>query len=371
MKYYESNFEEYTQSIEKYNIHPELEPIIQSLPEDISHFQNLIIYGPSGTGKYSQALRVIQKYSHSNLKYDKKVGITNEKQDKKKPKTETKRKSKDTQKPLMLTKSNDYLIRISDIHYEVDMSLLGCNSKTLWHDIFFQIVDIVSLKQEKCGIILCKNFHCIYNELLDVFYSYMKHPMDNIQIKFILITEHIGFITHNIYDSCYCIHVQRPTLEHYTQLFINKTNHLQKKYVEKYQPNTCIEEIEPSTVMNTKEIYQCKHIKNIDQLPNDVFNIITNNILKEMLNPKTTQLKELRNHIYDLLVYNIDIAETICHILFYCIENELFENQSLITDTVNQTFTFLKYFNNNYRSIYHIESIIIFIICKIHNYENI
>ena len=73
MKYYESNFEEYTQSIEKYNIHPELEPIIQSLPENINHFQNLIIYGPSGTGKYSQALQIIQKYSPSHLKYDKKL----------------------------------------------------------------------------------------------------------------------------------------------------------------------------------------------------------------------------------------------------------------------------------------------------------
>ena len=70
------------------------------------------------------------------------------------------------------------------------------------------------------------------------------------------------------------------------------------------------------------------------------------------------------------IFYNIDIAETICYILYYCIENELFDRKTSISDTIKQTFTFLKYFNNNYRSIYHIESMIILIMCKIHNYEN-
>ena len=149
MKYYESNFEEYIFSVFKYNIHPELENVISSLPSELKDFQNMIIYGPSGVGKYSQTLYILQLYSPTKLKYDKKVGICNEKQEKKKPKTESKRKLKDVQKPLTISKTNDYLIRISDVHYEVDMSLLGCNSKTLWHDIFFHIVDIVSLKTEK------------------------------------------------------------------------------------------------------------------------------------------------------------------------------------------------------------------------------
>lgn len=85
--------------------------------------------------------------------------------------------------------------RISDIHYEVDMAILGCNSKTLWHEIFFKIVDIVSAKQEKVGIILCRNFHHIYNELLEVFYSFLNNPLQqfNVNIYFILLTEHVGF----------------------------------------------------------------------------------------------------------------------------------------------------------------------------------
>ena len=38
---------------------------------------------------------------------------------------------------------------------------------------------------------------------------------------------------------------------------------------------------------------------------NIVNNSITNNIITEMLNPNTSQMKVLRNHIYDLLIYNI------------------------------------------------------------------
>ena len=39
-----------------------------------------------------------------------------------------------------------FYFKISDIHYEIDMSLLGCNDKQLWFDIYNQITDIISAK---------------------------------------------------------------------------------------------------------------------------------------------------------------------------------------------------------------------------------
>ena len=36
------------------------------------------------------------------------------------------------------------------------MSLLGCNSVTIWHEIFNQIVDIISVKQEKIDLYYAK-----------------------------------------------------------------------------------------------------------------------------------------------------------------------------------------------------------------------
>ena len=68
MKYYESTFDEYINSVTKINIHDELETTIKSFPDNIYNFENLIIYGPAGTGKYSQCLQIIKKY---NPPYDK------------------------------------------------------------------------------------------------------------------------------------------------------------------------------------------------------------------------------------------------------------------------------------------------------------
>ena len=69
MKFYETHFEDYCKSVEKYNIHPEIKHEIsqQQTPK------NWIVYGPPGVGKYSQVLHMLKPYSPSQLKYDKKI----------------------------------------------------------------------------------------------------------------------------------------------------------------------------------------------------------------------------------------------------------------------------------------------------------
>ena len=177
MKFYETSYEEYINSIEKYNLHPEIKDICSSFPKNINNVENIIIYGPSGVGKYSQVLNIIKKYSPSELKYDKKIIAQTEKQ--------------------------QYIYKISDIHYEIDMSLLGCNSKLLWHEIYIQLIDIISAKTDKYGIIVCKYFHDIHNELLENFYSYMQqNAVISVNLKFILLTEELSFIPDNIMNCC-------------------------------------------------------------------------------------------------------------------------------------------------------------------------
>ena len=147
MKYYESHFDEYIIKNNLNNMHPELNFLSKTLNK-FDNFKNLIFYGPSGTGKYTQALSLIKNLSPLSLKYEKKL--------------------------LTVFNKVEYFIKISDIHYEIDMALLGCNSKLLWHEIYLQIIDIICTKQVKYGIIICKNFHEIHSELLDIFYSYMQ-----------------------------------------------------------------------------------------------------------------------------------------------------------------------------------------------------
>ena len=79
MKFYETHFEEYINEIHKYNLHPKLEKIYDTFPSKIQDFKNVIFYGPSGTGKYSQMLYSIKKYSNSDLKYERKICVTSNK----------------------------------------------------------------------------------------------------------------------------------------------------------------------------------------------------------------------------------------------------------------------------------------------------
>lgn len=295
-------------------------------------------------------------------------------------------------------KKTDYIFRISDIHYEIDMSTLGCNSKILWHEIFFQIIDIISAKADKKGFLVCKNFHMIHNELLEIFYSYMRHPLHhyNIQLKYILITEHIGFIPENIMNVCEMLSVKRPSKEQYLKIgslhpsnsltqFVsplsscetgglnenrcNKISFDNQKMSNSYPAN--IAKIDEDTVMNMKELYSFQYIKNINETPVDVFHIIGDAIIQQMLSPGTLKITELRNHLYDMLIYNLDVFECIWYILKHLVDHQLFKTKEDISLVIRQTFIFLKYYNNNYRSIYHLESIILYIFNKIHYPDSI
>ena len=135
MKFLDSHFDDYIQSSNKISLHPSLKKTVSLFPPNISDLRNLVFYGPSGVGKYTQVLNTIKRYSHSELKYEKKLTV-------------------------IYNKIN-YYFKISDIHFEIDMALLGCNSKLLWNDIYINIIDVLSSRINKNGIIVCKNFHKI------------------------------------------------------------------------------------------------------------------------------------------------------------------------------------------------------------------
>jgi hypothetical protein len=394
MKFYEHHYEDYIHSLDTYNIHPELTSSILNLPSDIRHLCNIIVYGPSGVGKYTQTLHIIRKYSQSSLKYDKKIKIQTDK--------------------------IAFTYRISDIHYEIDMSLLGCNPKILWNELFSQIVDIISVKQEKTGIIVCKNFHMIHNELLEIFYSYIQqynHPMTQLNIKFIIITEHISFLPNNILNSSKIISLKRPSKESY-QYLLNDTSHLQmtpypineslndkeeyfsemtRKFVSRLSvfgntlphnnnnngndnnmsiANKCngdvlsLKNICPENILNLKEIKYFSLLKNETDVPIDLFDIICNKIIQDMESPQKISFTTFRDSIYDILVYNLDVAECIWFIFVHFVKKGALSNTS-ISKILNKTYTFLKYYNNNYRPIYHLESILFYIIIQINSYNEL
>lgn len=360
MKYYETSFDEYTHSAEKYNMHPELVNTLSKLPKSVYHFENTIVHGPPGVGKYTQMLLALKRYSPSQLKYDKKITATTDKQ--------------------------EYIYRISDIHYEIDMSLLGCNSKTLWHEIFFQIVDIISVKSDKVGIIVCKNFHQIHSELLDIFYSYMQqynHNHSNITVKFIIMTEHVSFLPASILNVCHILNIGRPDHHHYNHIespfqrgditpdnFIERITFNKNGHTSTVANTECkINNIPPANILNIKEVKQLDLYSKYDgTLPEDTFNIICDKIIEDMTTINKNSFVEIRESLYNILTYNLDATECIWYILSYFVmSGQLVEDD--ISKILSRMFTFLKYYNNNYRPIYHLESMLFYILNKLHNID--
>jgi hypothetical protein len=320
MKFYETHYEEYTTENARVNLHPKLNKLYEKFPNNINELKNLIFYGPNGTGKYTQMLKSIKKYSPTELKYEKKISVTYNKQ--------------------------QYFVKISDIHYEIDMSLLGCNSKLLWHEINQQVIDIISAKTEKSGIIVCKYFHEIHSELLENFYSYMqKNNAITIDLKFIIITEEISFIPDNILNCCEIINISRPTKTAYVKCLKNKL------------PN----KLKLENITNIKVL----HLYNEDLMLQ--YKIICNKIINNIVNVNEINFLKFRDVLYDIFIYNLDITDCIWYILSTLVEQKKIKREQL-SNVMIKTYCFFQYYNNNYRPIYHLENYLLYLSKQIHNF---
>jgi len=319
MKFHDNHFETYVETALSKPLHPKLKPLYSTaFPSSINHLRNLIFYGPEGTGKYSQVLACISQYSPTRLKYEKRLTVSYNKE--------------------------TYFIKISDIHFEIDMSLLGCTSKLLWKEMHSQIVDVISARADTVGIIVCKYFHSIHSELLETFYSYMHMPhqggTNHIRLKYILITEHIGFIPNNILNSCEVIPVARPTVAMY------------KKNI----ATSPIIKIIPENVTNIKILQNCENPANAP-----AHKELFDNLCDYITNVDQIRFAQLRELLYDILIYDFDITECAWHLITELKRKGFLHDDDMSAVLIN-AYKFLQYYNNNYRPIYHLENFVFMLI---------
>ena len=50
MKFYETHYEDYLNRESEVSLHPKLDSIYKTFPDNIKDFKNLIFYGPKGVG---------------------------------------------------------------------------------------------------------------------------------------------------------------------------------------------------------------------------------------------------------------------------------------------------------------------------------
>lgn len=344
------HFDDYIQKHKKHSMHPKITELYNKFPSTIHNLKNLIFYGTAGVGKYTQVLSCIQKYSPSELKYEKRLTVNYDKE--------------------------QYLIKMSDIHFEIDMSLLGCNAKMLWNEIYTQIIDVIvsSTSHNQVGIMVCTNFHKINSELLDNFYSYMQ-GINSVRLKYIILTEHVGFIPDNILHNCRIIHVPKPSLTNYNKccaLNIEFDKLRIKNNPATTTTTTTTTAASAETVATIIQTQTQKHVKEKDVINSNValshpYEKICNDILEILKNPNDLAFLSFRDMLYDILIYNYDLGECIWYILNNLIKTNYLQMDDL-SDILINTYASLQYFNNNYRPIYHLENYMYNLISKIHGF---
>ena len=293
MKFLDTHFDNYIQASNNISLHPVIKKKIDTFPSDINDLKNVVLYGPQGVGKYTQMLNIVKKYSPSELKYEKKLTVTYNKM--------------------------NYYFKISDVHFEIDMALLGCNSKLLWNEIYSNIVDVLSARTNKTGIIVCKNFHSIHSELLDCFYSYIQQNNTNINLIYFIVSKSVSFIPDNIINNFHVISLPRPLKSQYNKILDVK---LPSDYI-------------------VKNIYNIKNVlTNTPSFDVNIANYV-DNLYQLMINPQDLKYGEYRDVIYDIFIYDMEIGHLIILLL-----NKLDKNANIspeiMTDIYVDTFSFLQ-----------------------------
>ena len=295
MKFLETTFDEYVNNVNKSNIHKELKSTWREIHKSMP---NIILYGPNGTGKYSQLLYYLSLLSPSNLKFERKINIQ------------------------ALNKYN-FFLKTSDVHVEIDMELLGCHSKAIWNEMYKLIVDIVQMKKKPIFYIVCKNFSKIHLDLLEIFSFYMNYlHYERVKIRYILHTESLSFLSQGILDKCVTVNVKRPT----EAVYANNLN-IEKKMIEGKSYDN-IKDIK--CVNGSLELWK--------RVTRDLCGVIRS---------KEIDFKELREKIYNIMVLNHNVHEIIYRVL----------SKLNIKEVDEEVYVYLKHYNNNYRPIYHLELI--------------
>ena len=163
--------------------------------------------------------------------------------------------------------------------------------------------------------------------------------------KFILLTEELSFIPDNVLNCCEVINMARPT----------------KIAYEKCCKNKIPAELKIENITNIKNL----HI-NINELMYP-HKIICNKILKEMIDINNLKFLKFRDYLYDIFIYNLDITDCIWYILETLINQKRIKRDNM-SGVLLKTYSFLKFYNNNYRPIYHLESYLFYLISIVHEY---
>ena len=163
----------------------------------------------------------------------------------------------------------------------------------------------------------------------------------NLNVVFVILTEHVSFIPNNILDKSLIIPVKKCSKSTYSRFVSNQ------------------------------QVSNVENIKNIKNIQSGLLNVGNKNkllsmkIVNDIIDYENINYIELREKLYNIFTYNLDLYDCI-----YLIINELIVQKLITKDKSEKIFIklhkFLKLYNNNYRPIYHLESFVCYLCIVIH-----
>ena len=90
-------------------------------------------------------------------------------------------------------------------------------------------------------------------------------------------------------------------------------------------------------------------------------------IIHEIININDLNFLKFRDLLYDIFIYNLNINQCVWYILNKLINENKIKKDDL-SKILEKTYLFFKFYNNNYRPIYHLESYMYYIVKIIHDY---
>ncbi len=296
-------FAEYVSEKFAKDYHPAITASIAA--NELAPTTSYIIYGPEGSGKYSVALSLLQHWSPSKLATEKNIPFQDDK--------------------------IEYIVRASDVHFEVNMSLLRNNYKTLWREIYEQVCDIYSstFYSSTAAFILCKEFQeCkpdLMNQILSHAYvAYMRNSgqgqsrgQRNKFPQYIFLTTAYSSLPSEIKQMSTLIRVPTPTEGCTSSIILRKYTQPVRRTIQ------CIRDI-------LREA--------------DATGVIVN------------QLLHLREILYDVFAYNVNVYDYV-----WGLTSEIAKAYPTIPgdQIIEYGDNYLKEYNNYYRQIYHLERFVL------------
>ena len=119
---------------------------------------------------------------------------------------------------------------------------------------------------------------------------------------------------------------------------------------------------------------QLTSITNIKNLKSKIYNLnnldkkIVDSIFDYIIYYQTIKFLELRDKLYEIFIYNLDVHKFTYHLIEKLITTGYLKEQH-IDNVFSKLYNFLKLYNNNYRPIYHLERFIFYLCIEIHGLQ--